>query len=682
MAGDKSGLSATEKRYHRLGLIKPQDFMLHLPLRYEDETTLHTIQQATPGQKAQFQGQISNVEVAWRGRRQVSARLTDATGSVNLRWFHFYPSLITRLKAGKPLRVRGEVRRGYRGLEIVHPAISAADKALPKALTPIYPSTQGLSQTHLRQRIREALDHVDKTDTLPAAVLAESGLMSFSQAIKTLHFPDPQENTECLMDKTHPAWQRIKLDELLAQQLSLAAARAARRKLKAYAMTAQDNASDSLLARFYQQLPFTLTAAQQRVIDEITSDLQRSYPMHRLLQGDVGSGKTVVAAVAALHAIASGFQVAMMAPTELLAEQHYEKLCGWLEPLGVKVAWLTGSLGAADRRQALEDLASGHAQMVIGTQALIQEKVNFVKLGLVILDEQHRFGVGQRLALNRKGDKDTDTLVHQLSMSATPIPRTLAMSFLADLEVSEIDELPPGRTAVVTKLVNENRRDELIAHLQSELAQGKQAYWVCPLIEESEALQLQTAMDTHTTLAEIFGDQHVGLLHGRMTAAEKQAVMQAFREHQLALLVATTVIEVGVDVPNASLMVIEHAERFGLAQLHQLRGRVGRGATASVCVLLYQTPLTAVARERLRAMYESTDGFTIARRDLEIRGPGEFLGTRQAGQALLRFADLQHDGTLLRRARKLAQYLQKHYPEAAQAHVKRWMSQRQDYLRS
>ena len=438
-------------------------------------------------------------------------------------------------------------------------------------------------------------------------------------------------------------------------------------------------------AALFDRLPFGLTQAQQRVVNEIEQDLQRDFPMHRLLQGDVGSGKTVVAAIAAVHAIASGAQVAIMAPTEILAEQHLQKMVDWLEPLGIKTVWLTGSLTLKRRREALEAIASGQAQLVVGTQALIQEKVEFANLGLIILDEQHRFGVGQRLELSRKGEEAMGALTvipHQLNMSATPIPRTLAMTFFADLDVSVIDELPPGRQAVLTKLLADTRRTELMAQIATEVAKGRQVYWVCPLVEESEALQLQTAVDTHQQLAQTLEGMAVGLVHGRMKTAEKAQVMADFREGRVQVLVATTVIEVGVDVPNASLMVIEHAERFGLAQLHQLRGRVGRGVVQSVCVLLYQNPLSAIARQRLRAMYETSDGFEIARRDLELRGPGEFLGVRQSGVQVLRFASLESDGELVEQAQALAADLLQHAPEIVDRHLARWMRGKQDFLRT
>jgi len=634
-----------------------------------------------PGAWAQVEGEVLRSEVVLRPRRQLTATLADESGELGLRWLNFYPSQHKQLQAGKRLRARGEVRAGMFGLEMIHPHMGSAETPLPDALTPVYPTTEGLAQPALRRAIAQALEQADLSECLPPAVLRRYGLHPFDQAIRTLHTPAP-DLSECeLVEKAHPAWVRIKFDELLAQQLSLAAARAARREKRAQPLPREGAAS--LIQRLLAVLPFSLTGAQRRVVDEIAADLEGTHPMHRLLQGDVGSGKTVVAALAAAQAIGNGAQVALMAPTELLAEQHFRRLVQWLEPLGVHVAWLAGSLPVKARRDALARLADGEASLVVGTQALIQDSVDFSALGLIIVDEQHRFGVGQRLALSRKGETPDDAGVpHQLNMSATPIPRTLAMTFFADLDVSVIDELPPGRTPVKTKLVADTRRAEVIQRVAQAARQGRQAYWVCPLVEESEALALQTAVDTHQTLCQELPDLRLGLVHGRLAPSEKALVMQAFRDGELDMLVATTVIEVGVDVPNASLMVIEHAERFGLAQLHQLRGRVGRGSAESVCVLLYQHPLSPIARERLRAMYETNDGFEIARRDLEQRGPGEFLGVRQSGMALLRFADLATDARIAEQARDAATVLRQTYPAAADAHLARWMRGREDYLRT
>jgi ATP-dependent DNA helicase RecG len=553
---------------------------------------------------------------------------------------------------------------------------------LPEALTPVYPAGEGLSQTFLRKAITNALTRADWSDTLPPTLLAELKLAPFEASVRLLHNPPQDVDENALMERSHPAWIRMKFDELLAQQLSLKRAQAARRAKGAAALPTVGALSEAFLAT----LPFRLTGAQQRVLDEIRADLRASFPMQRLLQGDVGSGKTVVAALAAAQAIDSGFQATLMAPTEILAEQHFRKIALWMEPLGVKVAWLTGSLKKKEKAEAQALIESGAAQLVIGTHALIQEGVAFAKLGLVIVDEQHRFGVGQRLALRNKGldaggTDQPQTVPHQLMMSATPIPRTLAMTFYADLEVSVIDELPPGRTPIVTRVVDQNRRDEVIARVHAAALEGRQVYWVCPLIEESEALQLQTATDTHAMLSEALPDLRIGLVHGRMKPAEKQMVMDAFTHGEIHVLVATTVIEVGVDVPNASLMVIEHAERFGLSQLHQLRGRVGRGSAASVCLLLYQSPLGPTAKQRLMTMRETTDGFEIARRDLEIRGPGEFLGARQSGQAMLRFADLETDQWLVEKARDVAQALLRADPTTVDAHLARWLGGREEFLK-
>ncbi|RTZ48319.1 ATP-dependent DNA helicase RecG [Candidimonas sp. SYP-B2681] len=674
--------SLVERKLHHLGLLDPSDFVVHLPIRYEDETHVIPILSVFSGAPAQVEGVVIHSEVQYRPRRQLQAVIDDGTGTLLLRWLNFYPSQQKQVAVGKRIRVRGEVRSGFSGFEMVHPKVTVAGTALPTALTPVYPTTDGLSQVSLRKAIDQALGVADLGDTLPREVCDEYDLIPFADAIRVLHHPPANISYVDLIERGHPAWTRIKFDELLAQQLSLAAARAARRAQQAYPLS---GGRGTLVQALLSSLPFALTAAQERVIGEISHDLSRSFPMHRLLQGDVGSGKTIVAAFAAAQAISSSSQVAIMAPTEILAEQHFLKLVSWLEPLGVSVAWLTGSLSAKARKAATEAIESGRAQLVIGTQALIQDKVNFANLGLAILDEQHRFGVGQRLQLSRKGEAShggTLKIPHQLSMSATPIPRTLAMTFFADLDVSVIDELPPGRSPIITKLIADTRRDEVLSHVIAEVLQGRQAYWVCPLVEESEALQLQTAVDTHLQLVQALPDIRVGLIHGRLPSAAKQEVMNDFRAGLIDLLVATTVIEVGVDVPNASLMIIEHAERFGLAQLHQLRGRVGRGSQQSICVLMFQPPLSAVARHRLRAMYETADGFEIARRDLEQRGPGEFLGVRQSGQELLRFASIETDALLVERAQDAARELRDRYPEHARAHLQRWMRGKQDFLRS
>lgn len=675
-------------RLAKLGLRTDMDLVLHLPMRYEDETTVVPIREAgfMGSQAVQVEGVVISCEVQYRPRRQLVATIADDSGdSLWLRFLNFYGSQTKQLAAGTRVRARGEIRSGFFGAEMVHPAyrVVTSEMPLPTSLTPVYHAGEGVSQALLRKAIDAAMTRVDWSDTLPEDLRRSLDLWPFEQAVRLLHHPPADVDEAALMDRSHPAWMRMKFDELLAQQLSLKRAQAARRAKGAAALPVIGELSRALL----QSLPFALTRAQERVLEEIRADLRASYPMQRLLQGDVGSGKTVVAALAAAQAIDSGYQAALMAPTEILADQHFRKIAAWMAPLGVDVAWLTGSLKKREKEAARERIESGEARLVIGTHALIQENVEFAKLGLAIVDEQHRFGVGQRLALRNKTLRNGEAapeqprVPHQLMMSATPIPRTLAMTYYADLEVSAIDELPPGRTPVITRAIDQDRRDEVIERIRVAAGEGRQIYWVCPLIEESEALQLQTATETHATLVEALPELNVGLVHGRLKPAEKQAVMDAFSRGDMQVLVATTVIEVGVDVPNASLMIIEHAERFGLSQLHQLRGRVGRGAAASVCLLMYQSPLGAVARQRLMTMRETSDGFEIARRDLEIRGPGEFLGARQSGEALLRFADLQHDQWVVEEARNAAQRLLASDPVAVDAHLQRWLGGREDYLK-
>ncbi len=668
----------TADKLARLGLATDMSLVLHLPMRYEDETQIVPLDEAglMHGQTVQVEAIVTACDVQYRPRRQLVVTISAAGAELTLRFLNFYGSQATQMAVGKRLRVRGEIRHGFFGNEMVHPAVKAVEEGapLPQALTPVYPAGEGLSQTLLRKAIAAAMTRIDWRDTLPDTMLEKFGYLQFEQAVRLLHNPPADVDEYALAERSHPAWTRMKFDELLAQQLSMKRAQAARRQQGAPVLSAQGQLSQALSAA----LPFALTAAQQRVLAEIRSDLCASYPMQRLLQGDVGSGKTIVAALAAAQAIDSGYQAALMAPTEILAEQHFRKIAALMEPLGVDVAWLTGSLKKSEKEKARARIESGHAQLVIGTHALIQDDVSFQRLGLIIVDEQHRFGVAQRLTLRNKG---LDQVPHQLMMSATPIPRTLAMTYFADLEVSVIDELPPGRTPVLTRLIAQERRDEVIERVHAAAAEGKQVYWVCPLIEESEALQLQTATETHALLTATLPELRIGLVHGRLRTQEKQQVMDAFVSGELQLLVATTVIEVGVDVPNASLMVIEHAERFGLSQLHQLRGRVGRGAAASVCLLLYQGPLGMVAKQRLAIMRETCDGFDIARRDLEIRGPGEFLGARQSGQAMLRFANLETDQWLVEQARDLAQQLLMHHPDIANAHLSRWLGSREDFLR-
>jgi len=672
----------------RLGLHTDADLVLHLPLRYDDETQVLTISEAgfRGGEVSQVEGVVTACEVQYRPRRQLVVTITDGSEQLVLRFLNFYGSQSKQFAVGNRIRARGELRHGFFGAEMVHPAykVIAEGAPLPEALTPVYPAGEGLSQNWLRKEIAAAMSRFDWRDTLPQQVLARLNLSSFEAAVRLLHNPPPEASQDALADRSHPAWIRMKFDELLAQQLSMKRAQMARRAKGAHPFSVSGTLTGSLLRR----LPFSLTAEQQRVLAEISASLSQPFPMQRLLQGDVGSGKTVVAALAAAQAIDSGFQAALMAPTEILAEQHFQRIAGWMEPLGVKTAWLTGSLRKREKEAALALAESGEAQLVIGTHALIQDSVQFARLGLVIVDEQHRFGVEQRLSLRNKGEEgypQSRLVPHQLMMSATPIPRTLAMTYYADLDVSVIGELPPGRTPVITRLIDQARRDQVIERIHSAAQAGRQAYWVCPLIEESEALQLQTATDTHALLTEALPDLSVGLVHGRMKSAEKQAVMNAFSRGELHLLVATTVIEVGVDVPNASLMIIEHAERFGLSQLHQLRGRVGRGSVESVCLLLYQTPLGETAKQRLGTMRETNDGFEIARRDLAIRGPGEFLGARQSGQAMLRFADLETDQKLVEAAFDLAQQLLEEGTAESEAiinmHLARWLGIREEFMK-
>ncbi|KQW35523.1 ATP-dependent DNA helicase RecG [Rhizobacter sp. Root404] len=675
-AKDKSG---PQRALEKLGLVRPIDFALHLPMRYEDETRLVSIASLRDGSVGQVEGVVASCEVQIRGRRQLVARLHDGSDDLVLRFLHFYPSHQKALAVGTRVRVRGEARGGFFGLEMVHPTFKAVTEGAPlaTALTPVYPTSAQLPQAYLRKAMDANLARVDLSELLPPEAVP-AGMMNLREALMFLHHPAPNVGLATLEDRSHPAWQRLKFEELLAQQLSQLQAKRERELQRAPPFRVRNGGlQEQLLAA----LPFALTKAQRRVVDEIAHDLQRAVPMHRLLQGDVGSGKTVVAAVAAAVAIHDGWQCALMAPTEILAEQHLRKLVGWLEPLGITVAWLTGSRKGKGRAAMLAQVASGEAMLVVGTHAVIQEQVQFAKLGLAIIDEQHRFGVQQRLALREKL-RSNQIEPHTLMMSATPIPRTLAMTLFADLDVSTIDELPPGRTPVVTKLFADDKREAVIGRIRDAVAQGQQVYWVCPLIEESETLDLQNATETHAHLSAALPERMVGLLHGRMKATEKAAVMALFTAGEMAVLVSTTVIEVGVDVPNASLMVIEHAERFGLSQLHQLRGRVGRGTVASVCVLLYTAPLSDTGKARLKAMLETGDGFEIARRDLDIRGPGEFMGARQSGAPLLRFADLAEDEALVHLARDAATLLLDRHPEVALAHVNRWLGGRSDYLKA
>ena len=665
----------TARKLEKLHLNTAWDLALHLPLRYEDETKIVPISAAPLGEVCQVEGEVLHQEVQFKPRKQLVAQIKGDDGAIlNLRFIHFYPSHQKQLSPGQRVRALGEIKRGYERYEMIHPKIKSPEKqALATSLTPIYSTTNGLTQPVLRKAVQAALSQVDMHEILPARVLDDLRLPTLAESLRTLHYPPPHLSAGQLGSGTLPEWQRLKFDELLAQQLSMRLARQRRKHGQAMPLSGDGRLCRALLGN----LPFRLTAAQERVCGEIRADLAQSTPMHRLLQGDVGSGKTIVAALSALTALESAeeVQVAIMAPTEILAEQHFVKFRQWLEPLGLTVAWLSGSLKKKEKEQVKAALADGRIRVAVGTHALFQDDVAFRQLGLVIVDEQHRFGVAQRLALKNKGRE-----VHQLMMSATPIPRTLAMSFYADLDVSSIDELPPNRTPIKTLLVNQVRRHDVEGFVLNTCQKGQQAYWVCPLIEESEALQLQTATDTLARLQAALPGLSVGLVHGRMKAAEKAAVMAEFIAGRLHVLVATTVIEVGVDVPNASLMVIEHAERMGLAQLHQLRGRVGRGAAASSCVLMFAEPLSALARARLKVVREHTDGFEIAKQDLEIRGPGEFLGARQSGVPMLRFADLQTDLHLLEAARRVAADLMADEPEIVAQHLQRWLGSREGFL--
>ena len=669
----------------KLGLHDDSDLLLYLPLRYEDETQITPLAEAVPGTAVQVEVEVIGSDIAFRPRRQLISKVRDDSGMIAVRLLNFYPSQQKQFAPGARLRLFGEIRDGYFGPEMVHPRAHAviADTPLPNALTPVYPTTAGLGQATLRRLIGAALQQAHQTDalaeTLPAMLLAKHALMSFAEAIQMLHQPPAALDSAALEARNRNAWRRIRFDELLAQQISLRRAYAARRMRGAPPLVARG----ALCGKLLVQLPFRLTVAQNRTWQEISTELAVPHPMQRLLQGDVGSGKTIVAALALLQAVENGWQGALMAPTEILAEQHWHKLSSWLAPLGIQLAWLSGSLKKQQKLAALAAVKEGRAQIAVGTHALIEDEVDFARLGLAVVDEQHRFGVHQRLALRSKGSKGSvgKDGPHQLMMSATPIPRTLAMSYYADLDVSVIDEMPPGRTPVLTKLVAENRRSEVVERIRTACGDGTQAYWVCPLIEESETLQLKTALETYERLTEELPDLNIGLVHGRLKNAEKSSVMAAFVAGQVQVLVATTVIEVGVDVPNASLMVIEHAERFGLAQLHQLRGRVGRGSQESACILLYAQPLSQAGRERLKIIFENSDGFEIARQDLRLRGPGEFIGARQSGLPLLRYADLEDDA-LVEAARAAAEQLLRDDPVAADRHVARWLGGKQELLKA
>ena len=674
--------SALAERLSRLGVRQVQDLLFVLPLRYDDRTQIKSMGALEPGERAVVEGEIQLTDVVFRRRRQMLCRISDGSGFLTLRFFHFSASQQNGLARGIRIRCYGEIRRGPTGLEIIHPEyrrVSDAAAPLEETLTPIYPLTEGVAQGRLRALITQALKELDSAvvrDWIPQEALRPLGLPSLKDALRYVHCPPREVNVVELASGRHPAQRRLAFEELLAHHLSL---KLIKREAKTEPAWALDE-GEGLARQFIETLPFAMTAAQARALREVNADLCVSRPMVRLLQGDVGCGKTVVAGAAAARAAGSGHQVALMAPTELLAEQHFRNFNNWFRPLGVDVALVAGSQPARTRRSAFEAIASGDIRVVVGTHALFQEGMEFADLALVIVDEQHRFGVQQRLRLQEKGRKQ-GRFPHQLIMTATPIPRTLAMTAYADLDISVIDELPPGRTPVQTVVIPEQKREAVVVRIVEACREGRQAYWVCPLIEESEELRSQAAEETAAALAEALPGLRVGLVHGRMPSGKKDQAMMAFKKGQIHLLVATTVIEVGVDVPNATLMVIENAERLGLAQLHQLRGRVGRGAAVSTCVLLYRAPLSQLARERLKAIRQTNDGFEIARRDLELRGPGELLGTRQTGLAQLRVADLMRDADLLPRVHETAELLMASYPDNIVPLATRWIGSAERYGR-
>lgn len=680
-----SGVGAKmAEKLEKVGLTSVQDLLFHLPLRYEDRTRIWPIAQAMPGQHIAVQGEVLNSSITFGKRRMLTVRIADDSGSATLRFFNFNAAMQNNLAEGKQVKAFGEIKRGKFGLEIIHPDYSvfaeSASLTGEETLTPVYPTTEGLRQLTLRNLTDQALSLLDKaavTELLPKGLYDQQ--MTMAQALHVMHRPTPDVSLDQLEAGKHPAQHRLILEELLAQNLSMLAVRSKSQQHSAWPLAPCNNSTDSLKEKLLASLPFSPTNAQQRVVADIEADLIKPLPMMRLVQGDVGSGKTLVAALAALQAIQHGFQVALMAPTELLAEQHAQNFAQWLNPMDIQVGWMAGKLKGKARATELARIESGEAKMVVGTHALFQDHVIFKNLALVIIDEQHRFGVHQRLELREKGANE-GRYPHQLIMTATPIPRTLAMTAYADLETSVIDELPPGRTPIQTVALPDTRRAAIVERIRSACQnEGRQAYWVCTLIDESEVLEAQAASDTADELTAQLPELNVGLVHGRMKAAEKQEIMRRFKAGELQLLVATTVIEVGVDVPNASLMVIENPERLGLAQLHQLRGRVGRGKVASHCVLLYHAPLSKTAQKRLGVLRDSSDGFVIAQRDLEIRGPGELLGTKQTGIADFKIADLVRDQHLIPQVQKLARYIHQQYPNNAKAIVQRWLGQRENY---
>lgn len=683
-AKKKAETVSVAERVARMGLINDWDFVLHLPLRYEDETRITRICDLKAGDWAQIQGTVISSRTQGGRFMQLIASVSDSTANIEIRFLHFYPKMRERFKSGTLLRLSGQVQQQPvqfgGGLQMLHPKIKdpiTDTSELPSTLTPVYPAGEHITQTWLRKRIDRAMLDVDLTDIVPASFTQSLSLPTLREALKSLHHPSPGADYEAYSERRTPEWRRLKFDELLAQQLTLRYAREVKSELQAPRLLGTHG---NLREKLTASLPFSLTGAQKRVLVEIYNDLAQNAPMNRLVQGDVGCGKTIVAALSALQAVDSGYQAALMAPTEILAEQHYLKLKPLLEPLGVKVVLLTGSLRAKEKVLRQDMVASGQSQVVIGTHALIQDAVKFHKLGLAIVDEQHRFGVEQRLKLRNAVQEGT--LPHLLMLSATPIPRTLAMSYLADIDVSVIDELPPGRTPIVTTLISMDRTAEVTSAVQRAVSSGSQVYWVCPLIEDSEKSDLTAATLRRDALQQELPGCRVALVHGAMSAEEKQSIMNAFSSGEVDILVATTVIEVGVDVPNASVMIIEHAERFGLSQLHQLRGRVGRGSKKSFCLLLYAPNLSEVGKERLSVIRSSTDGFEIARQDLRLRGPGEFMGAKQSGAPLLRFADLDTDVELLDAARQAAQTWLTTDPKSALQHARRWFAGSGNFLQA
>lgn len=668
----------------RLDIHNQQDLLFHLPLRYQDRSRIQPIGSLRPGEERQIQGEIQLSDIKYGRQRMLLCRLSDGTGFITLRFFHFSNAQKDHLKRGTKLLCYGEVRRGKAGLEMAHPEYQFINDneelVLDENLSPIYPTTEGVHQLTLRKIMSQVITRLKNNELvlpglIPDALLKSQNRPNIKEALLYIHNPPVDTKLEDLSEGNHLAQQTLIIEELLAHHLSMRQLRVAMQKEQAPALTEQTG----LAEKFLSALPFKLTAAQEKVVNHINFDLEKSMPMQRLVQGDVGSGKTVVAALAMLKAIESGYQAAIMAPTELLAEQHFQNFKNWLEPLGINVIWLSGKLKTAVKREAIEKINNAEGQVVVGTHALFQEGVEFLKLGLIVVDEQHRFGVHQRLALREKGNHE-EGYPHQLIMTATPIPRTLAMTAYADLDCSVIDELPPGRIPVETVVIPESKRDAIVQRVEQVCSEGRQIYWVCTLVEESEALQAQAAEDTANLLADALPQVRVALVHGRLKAEQKEKVMSAFKAGDIDLLVATTVIEVGVDVPNASLMIIENAERLGLAQLHQLRGRVGRGSQESACVLMYHGTLSDNARSRLAVMRETNDGFEIARKDLELRGPGEVLGTKQTGIMQMRIADLQRDQELIPEVAEMADQLFQHYPDFVEPLINRWIGRATKYI--